>query len=207
MKERLDADATPTRARRQDSSGRGGDPALTGANLQLATIELADPDGRPARLGDLDSEFLVVQLVRYFGCLPCQEWLVALNEARPVLADAGASPVAVGGSADYQARWLRDRRGVDMPLLLDPSRRIASLVGVGNLGRGLLDPRGAVSYGRSLAHGFRPQRPTRDTVRAPGVVILDRGRHIRWVHVGRRIGDYPPLSRVLAALSELGKRA
>lgn len=57
--------------------------------------------------------------------------------------------------------------------------------------------RGMVSYGRSLAHGFRPQRPTRDTVRAPAVVVLDHALNVRWSHVGRRIGDYPPLPQVL----------
>ena len=63
--------------------------------------------------------------------------------------------------------------------------------------------RGMVSYGRSLAHGFRPQRPTRDTVRAPAVVVLDHALNVRWSHVGRRIGDYPPLPQVLEAVARV----
>lgn len=172
-----------------------------GAGTDLAGLALADPSGVPVRLADLAGPLLVVQLVRYFSCLSCQEWLVSLNAAARDLQSLGARPLAVGGSADYQARYLRDVRGVRMPLLLDPGQRLRASVGVGNLGARLADSRGLVSYGRSLAHGFRPQRVTRDTVRAPGVVILDRQPSLRWRYAGRRIGDYPPLPVVLDALA------
>lgn len=169
----------------------------------LASLVLFDPNGDPVPLGDLAGPVLVVQLVRYFGCLPCQEWLVELDRVGERLDAYGARPLAVGGSADYQARWLRDTRGVTMPLLLDPDQRVRDALGVGNLGARMLDPRGMVSYGRSLAHGFRPQRPTRDTVRAPAVVVLDRALDVRWSYVGRRIGDYPPLPQVLEAVARV----
>jgi hypothetical protein len=76
-------------------------PRLTG------DLPLVHPDGRPARLGQFTTEgLLVVQLVQYFGCLPCQDWLIGLDRSTGALADLGASALAVGGSADYQARWL-----------------------------------------------------------------------------------------------------
>jgi hypothetical protein len=139
----------------------------------LGSIVLADPGGNPTALGDLAGSTLVGQLVRYFGCLPCQEWLLNLDRATDTLAAIGARPVAVGGSADHQARWLRGEMSVAMPLLLDPAHQRRQVLGVGDLGGRLLDPRGLISYGRSRAHGFRPQRVTKDTVRAPGMVILD----------------------------------
>ncbi|MHB1487743.1 MAG: redoxin domain-containing protein [Acidimicrobiales bacterium] len=169
----------------------------------LATLVLADPTGAPVELTDLAGPLLVVQLVRYFGCLPCQEWLVSLDAAAEEMQTLGAQPLAVGGSADYQARYLQETRGVSMPLLLDPAQHFRDAVGVGDLGVRLLDPRGLVSYGRSLAHGFRPQRVTRDTARAPGVVILDQQLSVRWRYEGRRIGDYPPLPAVIDALTRL----
>jgi hypothetical protein len=67
----------------------------------------------------------------------------------------------------------------------------------------MLNPRGAAAYARSMGHGFRPQAITRDTVRTPGVVVMDREGGVRWRHIGTRIGDYPPLEDVLAAVEAL----
>lgn len=141
----------------------------------LAKIPLYDPDGRPTTLGTWAGQTLVLQLVRYFGCLPCQQWLLDLDRAAPQLEASSARAVAIGGSADYQARWLRDKRGIGMPLLLDPDQRIRDALQIGRIGTRLLDPRGLASYSRAMRAGFRPQRITRDTVQAPGVVILDAG--------------------------------
>jgi hypothetical protein len=173
-------------------------PSVPGA---LGGIELATPDGgAPVTLSSLSPPLLVVQLVRYFGCLPCQEWLVELDRLTDRLAGLAAAPVAVGGSADYQARWLREDKGVRMPLLLDSEQRLRQAIGIGQLGGRLLDPRGMASYVRALRHGYRPQAITKDAVQAPGVVLLDQSRVVVWKHEGQRIGDYPPLPAVLDAV-------
>lgn len=168
-------------------------------------LPLTAPDGTPVVLGDLlGHRHTIVQLVRYFGCLPCQEWLLGLDRVAGELARHGAGAIAIGGSADYQAVWLREEQGVAMPLLLDPEQRFRDHVGAAKpLGWRMADPRGAASYARSMAHGFRPQRITRDTVRSPGVVVLGPDGAVLWRHVGTRIGDYPPLDEVRAALADL----
>jgi len=176
---------------------------MTELNRPLGDLLLSDPDGDQVAFAGFAGPLLVVQLVRYFGCLPCQEWLVSLDAAAAELAQFGARPLAVGGSADFQARYLHEERGVTMPLLLDDAQQLRDAVGIGNLGFRLLDPRGFSSYGRALAHGYRPQRVTHDTIRAPGVVILDRHLTVRWRFEGRRIGDYPPLSLVFEAVKQL----
>lgn len=170
---------------------------------------LTTPDGAPVPVGELvTGRFLVVQLVRYFGCLPCQDWLVELDRASRGLAEQGVAVAAVGGSADYQARWLRDERGVSIPLYLDADQEFRSAISADEpLGLKLLHPRGAAAYARSLRKGFRPQKITRDTVRAPGVVILDRNLGVRWQHRGRRIGDYPDLQDVTRAAGQLATTA
>jgi peroxiredoxin len=175
-------------------------PAPIPADLPLQT-----PDGEPAELSELlGNQLVVVQLVRYFGCLPCQDWLVELDRAASRFAQGGAAVTAIGGSADYQARWLREERGVTMPLYLDPEQHFRAAVGADQpLGARLLNPRGAAAYARSLKRGFRPQRITRDTVQAPGVVILDRYGNVCWQYVGTRIGDYPTLTVVEAAAAQL----
>lgn len=166
-------------------------------------LELLTPDGQVTTLGEhLAHDLTVVHLVRYFGCLPCQEWLVGLDRATRMLADQGVGAMAIGGSADYQAVWLREERGVRIPLLLDPEHVLRSHVdAVKPLGWRIADPREAAAYLRSLGAGYRPQAVTHDTVRSPGVVVLDRSGAVRWRHVGSRIGDYPALDEVLTALT------
>lgn len=168
-------------------------------------LALLTPDGEPTTLSAvLDHRLTVVQLVRYFGCLPCQEWLTTLSDAAPHLGEHDIAVTAIGGSADYQAQWLRDERGITMPLYLDPGQKFRDAVGAAKpLGIRMLNPKGAAAYARSLRHGFRPQKITRDTVQAPGVVILDRYGNVCWQHIGTRIGDYPDLDVVEKAALQL----
>jgi len=179
---------------------------MTTAESVPLDVTLTDPDGRPVRIGDLlaENRFTVIQLVRYFGCLPCQEWCVDVDHQVRLLAEAGIGAASIGGSADYQAQWLRDEKGVSMPLLLDPEHQFREAVGAtAPLGVRMLNPRGAAAYVGSLRRGYRPQSITRDTVRSPGVVILDESGAVRWQHIGTRIGDYPSVEQVLAAAASL----
>ena len=167
-----------------------------------ADLTVLTPEGDSVPVSGLvTGKLLVVQLVRYFGCLPCRDWLMQLDELAPSLSQHRVSVAAVGGSADYQAQWLRDERGVGVPLFLDPDHRFRSAVGLDQrLGLKLLDPRGAAAYTRSLKKGLRPQHITRDTVQAPGVVILDQHHNVCWQHRGQRIGDYPPMRELEQAV-------
>jgi len=169
-------------------------------------LPLSTPEGAPVALREvLTGPLTVVQLVRYFGCPPCQEWLINLDRVAGELALRDVGAIAIGGSADYQAVWLREEKSVRLPLLLDPEHRFREHLGASKpLGWRMADPRGAAAYTRSLANGFRPQHITRDTVRSPGVVVLDQSGAVRWRHIGTRIGHYPPLDEVLAAVARLG---
>lgn len=170
-----------------------------------ADLTVMTPEGDPVPVSSLvTGRLLVVQLVRYFGCLPCQDWLMQLDQLAPSLSEHGVSVAAVGGSAGYQARWLRDEQGVSVPLFLDPDHEFRNAVGhEKRLGLKLLDPRGAAAYTRSLKKGLRPQHVTRDTVQAPGVVILDQHHNVCWQYRGQRIGDYPAMPALEQAALEL----
>jgi peroxiredoxin len=173
-----------------------------------ADLTLDSPHGEPVPLlGILDAHRLaVVQLVRYFGCLPCQEWCVELDRSAQHLSDLDVGAAVVGGSADYQARWLQEEKGVTIPLLLDPDHEFREAVGAARpLGLRMLNPKGAAAYAATLRRGYRPQAITRDTVRSPGVVILDRSGVVVWKHVGKRIGDYPPVAEVLDEVHALAR--
>lgn len=79
----------------------------------------------------MTGRLLVVQLVRYFGCLPCQDWLMQLDGVQiPLFLDT-----------DHQ---FRNAVGLDKRLRLK-----------------LPDPRGGAAYTRSLRGGLQPQHHSR----------------------------------------------
>jgi peroxiredoxin len=165
------------------------------------SVTLHDPDGRPVPFSELTADPLVVILVRYFGCLPCQAYLQDIEAARRRLPPQ-ARAVAVGGSADYQARWLRDNQGIDMPLLLDPHQHIRTIAELGDLTRRqLLSPHGAANYVQAMRRGLRPQKITKDTVRSPGVAIFGPDLQLTWTYEGRMLGDYPTVDEVVQQAS------
>ena len=171
--------------------------------LTPAEITLADPDGNAVVLGDYRANPLVVILVRYFGCLPCQDYLGQLSESGRWL-PADADVVAVGGSAAYQARWLRDNKGVSIPLLLDSGERVRSIAAVGNLSaRQMTSWQGATNYLKALRHGYLPQVPTGDALKAPGIIVFDREFDPLWVHRGETLGDYRTVDELAATVGAL----
>jgi hypothetical protein len=178
-----------------------------GRSRALDEVLLLTVDGEQVTLGTFAGPTLVVQFVRYFGCLPCQVYLRELDDRASDLASVGARAIAVGGSAAYQACWLHET-GVTMPLLLDPTQELRRLVGFGSLTRRqLLAPRGMHSYASALLSGVRPQRPTSDVTKSPGIVILDAALAVRWSYEGTALGDYPPLDTVLEAAALEAPRA
>lgn len=169
----------------------------------VADIALTDPDGNPTTLGAFSADPLVVILVRYFGCLPCQEFVRDLDGELDRFC-SGARVIAVGGSADHQARWLRDTKGVDMPLLLDPDQAVRAVAGVGDLSvRQMSSLGGASNYAKLLVRGFRPQVPTADATKAPGIVVFDADFDVTWVHRGEMLGDYPTVDDLIERIESL----
>ena len=160
-------------------------------------IVVRDPDGRSVALGDYAADPLVVILVRYFGCLPCQNYVRDVDRSLDRFA-SDTRVIAVGGSTDRQARWLRDTKGVGMPLLLDPDQRVRALVGLGDLtARQLSKAGGWANYARAIGSGFRPQVPTEHARSAPGIAVFDRNFDALWVHRGQMMGDYPPIDELI----------
>jgi peroxiredoxin len=171
----------------------------------VTAIPLVDPDGAPTSLGAFGGDPLVVILVRYFGCLPCQDYVREVDRRLDRFPE-GSRVIAVGGSADYQARWLRDAKNVGMPLLLDGEQQVRSVAGVGDLtARQMSSIGGATNYVKSLLHGFRPQTPTADAKRAPGIVVFGAGFDVKWVHRGEMLGDYPPIEALIDRASSLAR--
>lgn len=178
-----------------------------GMEAHITEIALTDPDGGSTTLGEQSGDPLVVILMRYFGCLPCQEY-VADAEAALDRFPEGTAVVAIAGSAAYQARWLRDTKGVGVPLLLDPDEHVRSLADLGNLSStSWLGPKGWRNYLGSMQRGFRPQIPTGDALKAPGIIVFGKDHAILWVHRGKTLGDYPLVGDLVTKVQELADSA
>ena len=170
----------------------------------ISQIALSDPEGNHTTLGSFAADPLAVVLVRYFGCLPCQHFLRDVDRS---IEDFPTSSrvIAVGGSSIRQAQWLRDVKGVGVPLLLDPDQEVRSIAGVGQLtARQLAKGDGWMNYARAMRNGFRPQIPTADVLQAPGIVILGSDFSVAWVHRGKMMGDYPTVPDFIGHVQTLG---
>jgi hypothetical protein len=123
-----------------------------------------------------------------------------VREAHPAIAALGARVVAVGtGSAD-QARNLIDA-GMPFPCLVDGERRLYRVLGLGRVGPAtFLAPSTYVNYWRAWRRGARQGQVTGDPGQLSGVAVLDADGRLRWRHVSRTIGDYPPVTDLLKIL-------
>lgn len=131
--------------------------------------------------------------------MPCRDMLSQLREAHPEIESLGAGVLAVATGADFQARQLM-RDGLPFPALLDPDKHLYRALGIERIRWRRLF--GVTSWKRYLGsiRRARQGRLTGDILQAPGVVILDPERKIRYLHRGTTLGDYPPLGEVLDVL-------
>ena len=112
----------------------------------------------------------------------------------------GARALAVSVGHAYQARTLMDA-GSPFPLLVDPGREVVRALGIRRSLGGLLDPRGWWNYLKSIVRGNRQGViSAAGVLQLPGLAILDARAEVLFVHRGRRLGDYPPLPRMLERL-------
>lgn len=174
---------------------------------QLPNVDLLDPDGTPRRLSDALGDRTIVVLPRYFACLPCQQYMHALNDRLDDLANRGISVAAVSARADHQAKWLRDEQGIRYPLLLDPERELTRAIGLGRFRPWEIAkpsvlkryvPAFTSRYLKRVEQRSRQGIPA-DPFQLPGLVVLDGDRRIVHLHRGEGLGDYPPIDEVIEA--------
>lgn len=164
----------------------------------LADIRVQTSEGQEVRLGDLVDRPTILVIPRYYGCLPCRDYLRQVSDRYGELEEAGVGALAVSVGAPHQARWLLDTYGIRFPLLLDPDRRLYEALDLPRRWWVGLNPRGWWNYTRAIARGNR-QGAIIEPNQLPGLAVLDAEANAVWVHRGRALGDYPPLERALAA--------
>lgn len=168
----------------------------------LRDIRVQSIDGQEIRLGDLVERPTILVIPRYYGCLPCRDYLRQVSERYDEVERAGGAALGVSVGAAHQARWLMEERGVRFPLLVDPERHLYDAIDLPRRWWVGLNPRGWVNYGRAIARGNRQGRIISPN-QLPGLALLDAGATAIWVHRGRALGDYPKLELVLDKLARL----
>ena len=127
-----------------------------------------------------------------------------MRERHATIEALGARVVAVGTGSASQARRLMDT-GTPFPCLVDPGARLYRVLGFPRVGwHALLSPATYRNYWRAWRRGARQGAITGDARQLSGVAILDAAGRLRWRHVSRTIGDYPPLTGVIAEVQRLG---
>jgi hypothetical protein len=126
-----------------------------------------------------------------------------LREHREEIERLGARVIVVGTGAGFQARRLMDQ-GMPFECLVDPAARLHRVLGIGRV-----DWRAALrldtyrNYWRGWRRGGRQREVTGDPRRLSGLAAFDAQRRLRWRHVARTIGDYPPVAAFLGALRDV----
>lgn len=89
----------------------------------LAGITVQDADGADVRLGALIARPTIIVVPRYYGCLPCRDYLQQVSDHLDEVEAAGAAALGISVGAAHQARWLMEEQGIRFPLLVDRERR------------------------------------------------------------------------------------
>ncbi|MBA3264379.1 MAG: redoxin domain-containing protein [Thermoleophilaceae bacterium] len=97
----------------------------------------------------------VLVIPRYYGCLPCRDYLRRMSERLHEVEARGGAVLGVSVGADYRARWLMEEKGVRFPLLVDLDRPVYRALELPRRWWVALNPRGWWNYGRALARGNR----------------------------------------------------
>ena len=179
-----------------NSTSVGSIEAPPAVGHRLTDLELTRVDGSPVMLSDAITGPTIVPIVRYYGCMPCRDFLIALGELSDRAEAAGIGLLGVGRAADYQAERLMTT-SVNFELLIDPEQRLYDALALHRFPWWrLFDPRTAWYYLRSLRRA-RQGRIANHALQSPGVVVLDADLRILHVHRGSTIGDYPSATEAL----------
>jgi peroxiredoxin len=175
----------------------------------LEDVVLNDYEGKPVRLGDLWRERpAVLVFVRHFGCVFCRQMAVDIYRHRHQFDEADVELAVIGHGSPAHAADFRKQQNVDLPLLVDPDRKVYELAGakVATLNE-LIGPRQimrglkatimsrlkqgsvAVHQGKIIGHAAQ----------LGGVLVIAPDGSVRYAHLSEESGDNPPAREILAA--------
>ncbi len=172
----------------------------------LADIHVQTAEEDDVRVGELVDRPTILVIPRYYGCLPCRDYLRQVSERIDDVDAAGGAALGLSVGTAQQARWLIEKKGTRFPLLVDPERRVYDALDLPRKWWVTLNPRGWVNYARAIARGNR-QGKIVEPNQLPGLALLDADANAVSIHRGRALGDYPELDQVLTELRQISADA
>lgn len=126
-----------------------------------------------------------------------------MRESHQAIEALGARVIAVGTGSAAQARRLMET-GTPFPCLVDAKEHLYRVLGLRRVGMTtLLDPATYLNYWRAWRRGYRQGQITGDPRQLSGVAVADAEGRLRWRYASKTIGDYPPLTDVVAEVARL----
>jgi peroxiredoxin len=180
----------------------------------LEDVVLLDHEARPIRLGDIWKDRpAVLAFIRHYGCVFCRDQAVKLHRVRDDFEAAGVRLVMIGHGTPEMAAAFRRAQGVDLPVLVDPDRRVYDAIGakVATMSE-LIGPR-QILAGLRAAVGSRMRqgdiavhqgRIIGNAAQLGGVLVVAPDGSVRYSHLAEDASDYPPAREVLAAARAIG---
>ena len=177
---------------------------------------LKDDSGEDVRLGDLwrDRPTALVFL-RHFGCVFCRHHAVRLHRARQGFEDAGVGLAVIGMGTPEDAAEFRRIHGMELPVLVDPDRRIYERAGakIATIDE-LLSPKvvargikhtilSRLRLGSVVVHQGRIRG---HAAQLGGVLVVAPDGSVRYAHLSEDASDDPSPSEVLAAARAIRPR-
>jgi hypothetical protein len=179
---------------------------LKPTEVALADIEVQTAAGDPVRLGDAVDRPTILVIPRYYGCLPCRGYLGDVSKRLDEVTAIGGAALSVSRGADFQARWLAEKKHIRFPLLVDPERRVYEALELPRRWWVILNPKGLWNYLKALLRGNR-QGLIIEPIQPPGLAVLDATATAVRIHRGSALGDYPPFNQVLEELLRITQPA
>jgi alkyl-hydroperoxide reductase/thiol specific antioxidant family protein len=123
--------------------------------------------------------------------------------------ERGANVIAIGQGTGAEAARVAAARGVTYPVLGDPGKEAYRTLGLGRAGwfgllvQPFLEDPGSAARNLREADLAASANPRSDVKQLGGVVLVDRGGVVRYLHRSRTATDVPPNAALLAALDAL----
>jgi hypothetical protein len=175
--------------RRADGSSVEGTPRCAGQALadrdQYHTL-----DGDSLTLGSLIDRPTILVIPRYYGCLPCRDYLRQVSARYDELEAADGAALGVSVGADFQARWLIEKYAIRFPLLVDPQCHVYDALYLPPRWWVGLNPRGWWKYAQAISRGNRQGRIVEPN-QLPGFALLDEHADVVWMRRRARSGRLP----------------
>lgn len=130
--------------------------------------------------------------------------LSQLAAAHETIEAQGGAVIGIAPAAPYQAEHLMNTT-IPFDLYIDKDQLVSERIGIGrqSLGRFIFNAPAWWRYTKALATNRRQGRITGHYSNLPGITVVDADGKVMYAYRGAGLGDYPPLSKVLAELNTL----